>query len=661
MSTIDSTLWNGMENYSPRSCNWLDTHVPLYRLDGIMGMNPFANSLLHYGPTYSTAPFISKEKKPDEIKRAVVRGGVRGVDKKKRTRRTKAEMQAARDLGALATLGAATTLAYSTNFDWNQCWNNDVVSSFPAGSSDEEGSEQEELQVVELEYACVSNEYSERDEWWLFSPENPDAERWIEASTLERLKIESYGTYRVLNENEKLPPGVKPLPVVLIYCRKRDGRFKCRAVVLGNLQDSALPNYSPVISIPGVRLLITESVASGSGITLFDLTNAFLNAELTSEDGTIAIKLPKSWTKEGPQYAILRKAMYGLKIAPRRWFDKIDSVLTKKLDWCAQGQNGLYTKVLNNGTRIWMTLYVDDVVMGGGTDAERRWETAEIFKYFPGQILEPKIAGDGTKSYDVNGIELEIKGKSYLMHMSAYVTKILSKFQMQDAASCIHPKVNPELIEKQSGTSSFPVREALGALIWLSSTARPDITYDVGLLARYVGKHGATEGTANGVKKIMKYLSGTRRRGLVYNQAREREFTRRYAEIIREQRAGSTYGISEQIAGEFSHKCFVFSDASFATCPITLRSQSGVCVYFRGALVAYKTMRQKLITHSTCESEYCAAADALTFLDSLEDTLHLFDPPEIPGTLQPTIPLFVDNQSATVSYTHLTLPTTPYV
>ena len=129
------------------------------------------------GTQSSEIEFEDNKEPPDEIRRGVVREGF-----------------------------AASILAYSTNFDWNQCWNNDVVSSFPTGSSDEEGSEQEELQVVELEYACVSNEYSERDEWWLFSPENPDAERWIEASTLERLKIESYGAYRVLNENEKLPP-----------------------------------------------------------------------------------------------------------------------------------------------------------------------------------------------------------------------------------------------------------------------------------------------------------------------------------------------------------------------------------------------------------------------------------------------------------------------
>merc|ERR1711994_655259 len=67
MSPIDSTLWNGIDNYSPYSRNWLDTHIPLYRLDDLMELNPFANSLRYYDPTISPAPFISKKKMSEEI------------------------------------------------------------------------------------------------------------------------------------------------------------------------------------------------------------------------------------------------------------------------------------------------------------------------------------------------------------------------------------------------------------------------------------------------------------------------------------------------------------------------------------------------------------------------------------------------------------------
>ena len=83
--------------------------------------------------------------------------------------------------------------------------------------------------------------------------------------------------------------------IVLLYCRKRADsagvqRFKCRGVVLGNQQKTGISTaatYAPVISIPGVRMLITESIASGSGVNLFDLSNAFLNA-LSTKKQTMA-------------------------------------------------------------------------------------------------------------------------------------------------------------------------------------------------------------------------------------------------------------------------------------------------------------------------------------------------------------------------------------
>ena len=50
MSPIDTTKWNGMENYSPASRNFLKK-IPLFDLDEKMGMNPFSNSLKMYDPT----------------------------------------------------------------------------------------------------------------------------------------------------------------------------------------------------------------------------------------------------------------------------------------------------------------------------------------------------------------------------------------------------------------------------------------------------------------------------------------------------------------------------------------------------------------------------------------------------------------------------------
>ena len=42
---VDEKKWSNINNFSPNSQNWLDKHIPLFRLDSIMDMNPLANSL----------------------------------------------------------------------------------------------------------------------------------------------------------------------------------------------------------------------------------------------------------------------------------------------------------------------------------------------------------------------------------------------------------------------------------------------------------------------------------------------------------------------------------------------------------------------------------------------------------------------------------------
>lgn len=318
----------------------------------------------------------------------------------------------------------------------------------------------EPLEVVNLEYALISNEYTQRDEWWLLSPDNPESSRWIEAKDLEQAEVLAHETYKVLDEGQPLPPGNKPLPAMPIYCKKRDGRYKCRAVIGGHLQHSTLPNYAPAISIPAVRLMITETISKGTGITLADLQDALLSAELSSEDGTIAIKLPKSWQKTSQPYAILKKAMYGLKVAPRRWRDKVHKALGTEHGWFAVGENGLYKKQVD-GTDIWPTLYVDDIIVGGSSDEVRESELSKIFSISPGKVLPPAIAQQDDvkiKTYDTNGIALEINetSMSYHVHMQVYINKLLSKYNTQDAAPVSHPKVNTELMLKQPAPPELP-------------------------------------------------------------------------------------------------------------------------------------------------------------------------------------------------------------
>ena len=94
----------------------------------------------------------------------------------------------------------------------------------------------------------------------------PDADRWIEAIDLERAKLEACKSWKVMEKDEAkkfLDEGGSALPLVVLLTRKRCGRYKARAVVLGNRwsNDEEAPTYSPVVSSAANRLNCISKIA----------------------------------------------------------------------------------------------------------------------------------------------------------------------------------------------------------------------------------------------------------------------------------------------------------------------------------------------------------------------------------------------------------------
>ena len=67
--------------------------------------------------------------------------------------------------------------------------------------------------------------------------------------------------------------------------------------------------------------------------------------------------------------------------------------------------------------------------------------------------------------------------------------------------------------DDESG-GDWPVREAIGSLMWLSTMTRPDITNALRAVARYALE--PTERLWQAIMKILSYLNGTKRLGITY-------------------------------------------------------------------------------------------------------------------------------------------------
>ncbi|KAF0927925.1 hypothetical protein E2562_036901 [Oryza meyeriana var. granulata] len=75
-----------------------------------------------------------------------------------------------------------------------------------------------------------------------------------------------------------------------------------------------------------VRLLLAVAAHAGWRVHHMDVKSAFLNGELAEE---VYVQQPPGFTIDGQEHKVyrLRKALYGLRQAPRAWNAKLDDSL----------------------------------------------------------------------------------------------------------------------------------------------------------------------------------------------------------------------------------------------------------------------------------------------------------------------------------------------
>ena len=149
-------------------------------------------------------------------------------------------------------------------------------------------------------------------------------------------------------------------------------------------------------------------------------------------------------------------------------------------------------------------------------------------------------------------------------------------------------------------------RGMIGFLLYLTAS-RPDIMFAVCLCTRY--QSDPRESHLIAVKRIFRYLSGTKTIGLWYS--RDSQF-----DLI------------------------AYSDSDFAGCKLDRKSTSGACQFLGSNLISWFSKKQNSVALSTAEAEYVAAgsccAQILWIKRQLEDY----------GITLDKIPIRCDNTSA---------------
>lgn len=178
---------------------------------------------------------------------------------------------------------------------------------------------------------------------------------------------------------------------------------------------------------------------------------------------------------------------------------------------------------------------------------------------------------------------------------------------MSEANPCTTPVDNNVILIKNvdENTINFPYREAVGALMFLSIVSRPDISYALNIVSRYLNNPGKDHVYA--VKRIIRYLLQTKDICISYNS-------------------------NSELIG--------YSDSDFGLDIDTRKSNTGYIFMLNGGPITWASKRQNTVSLSTTESEYMAASEAAKEMLWLRQLLLDINEPQL------MITLCIDNQSA---------------
>jgi hypothetical protein len=198
-----------------------------------------------------------------------------------------------------------------------------------------------------------------------FEEANKD-EFWNKAMDEELDQIEKNDTWELVpRPKNKNVIGTK---WVFINKLNEDGqvtRNKARLVCKGYAQVEGInfeETFSPVSRMEAIRLLLAYACSKNIKVYHMDVKSSFLNGELEEE---VYIEQPEGFQlSENADYVCkLKKALYGLKHAPRAWYSRLDKYLQQAGFRKGSADNNLYIKVTQDSILL-IEVYVDDIIFG---------------------------------------------------------------------------------------------------------------------------------------------------------------------------------------------------------------------------------------------------------------------------------------------------------
>lgn len=408
-----------------------------------------------------------------------------------------------------------------------------------------------------------------------------------------------------------LPPGRKPIPSKWVFKRKLTAsgnieRYRARLVLQGFRQKFGIDYsavFAPVVRASTVRLFFSIVASLDLECHAVDIKNAFVQSNLEED---IYMKQPPGFEDSTDAVFKLNTSLYGLKQAPRVWNQTLTAFLQQLGCVASQSDGALFLLNTEHGMLL-VLLYVDDIQIAAAQMTDVAYVKEALLKKFPGRDL-------GETSFFLQmSVVRDRDQRIIILRQQRHIEKIADDLGLTGQPSPFIPMTKAVYSDPTGQEITDPAvitqyRSIVGMLMHIANYTRPDISFAISYLARFVNCPSTSKFAR--INDVVKYLNGT-----------------------------SSYGL---YLGGPSKLCpiYAFCDSDFAACTDTRKSTTGYVVQCGLGSICWKSVRQATVSRSTPESEYIAAGEVAKELQYIHALA-------LQMGLQPgCIPVGIDNEAA---------------
>ena len=353
----------------------------------------------------------------------------------------------------------------------------------------------------------------------------------------------------------------------------KKGKPKVR--VVADKGPPGVESHSPTVQMATLRALLAVMAAKRAKGAGGDFPQAYLNAEQT----VYHVYPPKSarqYDEDGNRLVwALPRALYGGRASGRHWYMLLRKWFVDNGFVVSEWDPCLFVKRNEDGTFHYVAVYVDDLVHVY-TDEEGYRSVIDKFKAdFLGysdlgplnEIFNAEIDCSEQFITLTQTRYIEALAETWLPEAETYKTYTPALVDLQDVVKTAAESTVGKLSEEDHAV----YRAIVGAILYVSTVCRPDISNAVGLLSRVL-EH-PTETCLLAAMRVLRYLRTTKMLGLRW-----------------------TVGSDVELSG--------MSDSDWAV----VKSTSGYIFFMAQAAIAYIAKKQASTAMSSTEAEIMAAS-----------------------------------------------------